>query len=129
MFAKTIVLYCLIMACSQPARNNKIQQMPSYLYQHWIHLYEEDDATQQHQAYRPATYTFPPARGRDGFEIKENGVFVAYPIAPTDGNLTIEEKWAVHVDELIITGEHTTYGFKIISLTKEKLVLKPISVK
>jgi len=124
LLVKIIVLCCLMFACSQTSVKNTIPYK-SDLYQHWIHSYEDDIINQEHRTYRPATFPFPPARGREGFEIKENGVFVSYPIAPVDGNLTIKEKWTLNNDELTVTGKTTTNKYKIISLTKEKLVLKP----
>ena len=44
------------------------------IYKHWIHSHEED--TEDKKVYRPSTFEFPPSRGRDGFEIKENGEFI-----------------------------------------------------
>ena len=62
--------------------------------------------------------------------LKAAGALDGYPpIAPTDGNLTIEEKWTLNKEELVIVGEKGTYGFKIIAVTKEKLILKQLSGK
>lgn len=121
---KIIVLSCLALACSQTNVKNTLPDKTD-LYQHWIHSYEDDNTVQEYRTYRPSTYPFPPARGREGFEIKENGIFISHPIAPVDGNLTIKEKWTLNNDELIVTGKTITNKYKIISLTKEKLVLKP----
>jgi Pregnancy-associated plasma protein-A len=53
------------------------------IFKHWVHSYEED--TEGVKVYRPSDYKFPPSRGRKGFEIKENGEFIEYTIAPSDG--------------------------------------------
>ena len=64
------------------------------IYKHWNHSYEED--TVDKKVYRLSTFEFPPSRGRDGFEIKENGEFILYIMGPTDrpekffGNFTID---------------------------------------
>jgi hypothetical protein len=117
MTIKILVLSCLIFNCAAS------QDRPE-LVQHWIHSYEDDDATQEYRTYRPATYAFPPSRGRDGFEIKENGVAISHPVAPFDGNMSISEKWSLDGDDLIFTGESGVRRFRIITLTKEKLVLE-----
>ena len=52
------------------------------IYKYWIHSYEED--TEDKKVYRPSTFEFPPSRGRDGFEIKENGEFILHITGPTD---------------------------------------------
>lgn len=113
-----ILIGCLMMAgCMQTT-----------LYQHWIHSHEEDDATNKYIVYRPATFSFPPARGRSGFEIKEKGVFVDRPIAAGDGNNMVERRWILKDGELIVTSsEKQIYRFKIISLSKDKLVVKKIN--
>lgn len=70
--------------------------LPSTLFKKWIHSYEEDHDNLK--IYRPADYEFPPARGRDGFELKEGaseGVFIGYPIAPMDGNLKLVGQWSL----------------------------------
>lgn len=126
MCTKIVALYIMLLACNQTVRNRDSQGSPTDLYQYWIHSYEEDETAKQLWVYRPDTYAFPPARGRDGFEIKENGVFIAHPIAPTDGSLSIEEKWTLDKDKLMVVGENGEYGFTIISVSKDKLVLKSL---
>lgn len=50
--------------------------------------------------FRRAGYAFPRARGRAGFELGANNVWVDRPIAPGDGNLRKEGRW-----ELNATGD------------------------
>lgn len=61
------------------------------LFKHWIHSREED--TESVKVYRPSNYDFPPSRGREGFDLKENGEFVQYGIAPTDRPQTVKGQW------------------------------------
>ena len=64
---------------------------PEHLQQTWFWSYEEDDQTADNPSvYRPASYNFPPSRGRTGFTIFENKIsgfkfIVNHNIAPADG--------------------------------------------
>jgi hypothetical protein len=98
---------------------------PPELFQDWVHSFEESSG--QQKVYRPATFSFAPARGRDGFEIRQDGTFISHPIAPGDGNMTIEEKWLLQDRELVVVGKGNRQRYKLISVTKEKLVLQRIA--
>jgi hypothetical protein len=63
------------------------------LFRRWLHSFEED--TNDAKVYRPVEFAFPPARGRDGFEIKESGVFIRLDIAPADGIKEVSGHWEV----------------------------------
>lgn len=84
----------LIISISNPsfACGDRVQNVfSSKIYQHWIHSYEEDiDGL---QVYRSSEYQFPPSRGREGFEIKENRQFILYTIGPTDRPQAILGHW------------------------------------
>lgn len=54
------------------------------------------------RVYRPKGHRFPPARGRDGFEVKADGVFVAHEIAPTDGTEKIAGRWEWRGPDLLL---------------------------
>lgn len=58
---------------------------------YWQHSYEDDKGDTI--AFRPKEYDFPPSRGREGFEFKENGLFYKYMIAPADGIVTVQGSW------------------------------------
>lgn len=109
--------------------SNTNDTIPSELYKHWIHSFEEDDASLEYTVYRPSSFSFPPARGRAGFEIKPKGIVISHPIAPADGNMSIKEKWRFTNGELTFTGNLTSNKYKIISVSKDKLVLKPVESK
>ena len=66
-------------------------KVPPEVFKNWIHSHEEDKGGVQ--VYRTQDFKFPPARGRDGFEIKKDGVFIDHPIAPADGNETVPGQW------------------------------------
>jgi hypothetical protein len=66
-------------------------EVPLEIFEHWIHSHEED--TEDVKVYRPHDYVFPPTRGRTGFEIKENGEFIQYDIAPACGVEKVMGRW------------------------------------
>lgn len=57
----------------------------------WIRSFEDDKNGTQ--AYRPETYQFPPARGREGWRFEEDGTLTKQTIAPTDGYVAQRGKW------------------------------------
>jgi len=117
------VLCFVLLACAQTqVKNGEINA--SLLYGHWIHSAEEDDAAQRTMVFRPQTYSFPPSRGRDGFELKENSELVSHPIAPSEGSATMAGHWKLDDDQLSFTVKSETFKYKIVSVTKEKLVLR-----
>ncbi len=87
---------CLACACAlfvlscNPAKKAE-RTFGEDLFQHWIHSFEDDGPG--FRAFRPAGYAFPPARGREGFEIQKGGGFVHHAIAPTDGNVAVSGAW------------------------------------
>ena len=113
----TLICCCLLLACARADL-----PPPPELFQHWIHSFEESSG--QRDVYRPVTYSFAPARGRNGFEIRENGIFISHQIAPGDGNMTTEEKWVLQDHELIVSGKADRQRYKLVSVTKDKLVLE-----
>jgi hypothetical protein len=94
------------------------------IYKHWIHSHEED--TEDKKVYRPSTFEFPPSRGRDGFEIRENGEFVLSFPGPTDrsekiiGNFTIDSN-KLNV-ELVSTQK--SYTLTILSCDENRLIIQ-----
>lgn len=86
----------LLVACNSAKKAERAYG--DALFQHWIHSFEDD--TDSYKAYRPAAYAFPPARGREGFELKKDGSFTFYAIAPTDGSQAITGAWT-------LKGKHT----------------------
>ena len=95
------------------------------LCQRWLHSHEEDSGNEK--VYRPATYNFPPARGRTGFELRRDGTLVRIGIGATDRPIESSGTWELNGDKLVfhtppISPQAETY--KLLSLTPEKLVLE-----
>ena len=92
----------------------------------WLHSYEEDSADVR--SYRPNTFDFPPSRGRTGFSIQENGTFVRYGIAPTDGLEEQPGRWKAHgKNQIQVQFDHPTHQpetLEIVSVSEEKITLR-----
>src|SRR5438067_5415234 len=69
---------------NQPVLSNSNikQEFQGIFGKHWIHSHEEDKGDVK--VYRPSTFNFPLSRGRDGFEIMQNGTFIMYSIGKAD---------------------------------------------
>jgi hypothetical protein len=88
------------------------------LRQHWVHSHEEDTDTEM--VFRPASYKFPPARGRKGFELKPDGTLVDYGIGPTDRRTRSKGKWKLEGDELRLGGR----AMKVVDVDRERLLVR-----
>ena len=81
------------MAESTPTPQNTAADLPRCLLGHWIRSHEEDKAGVR--AYRPASYKFPPSRGRDGLEFRPRGELVYFGIARGDGSESLPGAWVL----------------------------------
>lgn len=82
-----IALSIFSLGCANQVTNG----VSSAMFKHWIHSHEED--SEGIKVYRPSDYNFPPSRGREGFELKENGEFIIYGIGATDKYEAIVGTW------------------------------------
>ncbi len=76
--------------------------------------------------YRPVDYPFPPARGREGMEFRENGEFVRYQIGPTDRRQLVSGRWTLKepdVAEVHFTDQPAS-SYMLIILECNEHVLK-----
>lgn len=73
-----------------PAENLQHSQAKD-LTQTWRHSQEEDQGAVL--VYRPVSYPFPPARGREGYTFAPGGQLTKLAIAPTDGTLPLPGHW------------------------------------
>jgi len=95
------------------------------LYQHWLHSHEED--TESELVYRPATFDFPPSRGRVGFEFLPSGTCAIFGIAPTNGSQKSDCRWsfenAKNLKIIISFESGETNTLYIKNIEKDKLVI------
>lgn len=73
---------------------------PSDLLGRWLHSHEEDEG--HARVYRPEDYPFPPARGREGFELRPDGEFVDLSITPTDQIRRTPGEWSREGDRISV---------------------------
>jgi hypothetical protein len=96
------------------------------LTQTWRHSQEEDQGAVQ--VYRPASYTFPPARGRDGYTFVSGGQLTKLAIAPTDGILPLPGHWRwVNARALHLTFDDSSQQdcrLEVLELTPDVLKIK-----
>ncbi len=96
------------------------------LTQNWVHSHEEDTETQM--VFRPATFKFPPSRGRSGFELKADGKLINRGIAPTDGPSETPGSWELDNDNVLTfylgAEKKPTRSLKIVSADKSRLVVE-----
>ncbi|RZK90261.1 MAG: hypothetical protein EOO62_35320 [Hymenobacter sp.] len=109
----------------QPAQALQHPQAKS-LTQTWRHSQEEDQGAVQ--VYRPAAYSFPPARGREGYTFAPGGQLTKLAIAPTDGTLPLPGHWRwVSARTLHLTFEDPAQQdcrLEVLELTPDVLKVK-----
>jgi hypothetical protein len=80
------------------------------------------------KVYRPSGYCFPLARCRAGFEIKTGSVFIDHPIAPADGNGSVQGTWKLGRDgKMTVTfadTERQALTFKVVSCDGKVLKIR-----
>jgi hypothetical protein len=93
------------------------------IYNSWIHSYEEDDKNKRF--YRPASYKFPPSRGRKHLKISRDGEVELYVIGETDAYKKISGHFQIkNENKLYIEFGNMTKIFTILSCNKDLLVIR-----
>lgn len=92
----------------------------------WLHSYEEDTADQT--VFRPASFRFPPARGRDGFELRPDQSMVELRIGPTDRIEEVPGKWTLDGESRLLfytqSSPNPARVMQIISADQDRLIIK-----
>jgi hypothetical protein len=100
--------------------------VPQLLQKRWMHSREEDTAAET--VFRPASYSFPPARGRTGFELRPDQSLVEIGIGPTDRVEESPGKWQLeHGNQLLLYSESSpepTQAMQVVSVDEDRLVIK-----
>jgi len=99
---------------------------PQLLQQRWMHSREEDTAAQM--IFRPASYDFPPARGRTGFELRPDQSLVEIGIGPTDRVEESPGSWKLDQGNQLLfyskSSPEPTRVMQIVSVDKDRMVIK-----
>jgi lipocalin-like protein len=98
---------------------------PEILHRRWVHSHEED--TGADQVFRPASYSFPPSRGRSAFDLHPDGSYGDSGPGPTDKpEQRGDGTWKLEGDKLELhAGDGTTRVLKIESASPDRLVVRP----
>lgn len=59
------------------------EPLPPALFRRWVRAREEEEAGGP-RVYRPSGYPLPPARGRDGIELRADGTLLEWTAGPVD---------------------------------------------
>jgi hypothetical protein len=102
----------------------KEEDTQKILGQTWVHSHEED--TEEEMVFRPATFQFPPSRGRRSFELQPNGNLVEAGIAPTDGPEEMQGTWEIGEDDLVLRTDpsKTPRVMRIASVDEDRLIIE-----
>ena len=93
------------------------------LSQRWVHSHEEDTADEM--VFRPASYAFPPSRGRRSFQLKPEGTVVTFGPGPDDRSVQSEGTWQLDADNKLILQTGTAErAMPLLRVEPNKLVVK-----
>jgi hypothetical protein len=84
-----------------------------------MHSHEEDEGDLR--VYRPASYEFPPARGRRGLEFKPDGELVLYGPGPSDKPEATTERWSSAGPGRVRVGDRE---LEIVSVEPDRLTAR-----
>jgi len=99
--------------------------LPNTLLRQWIHSHEEDQG--DIWVYRTKGYAFPPARGREGMEFRENGEFFRYQVGPTDRIVTVSGQWRMkdtNVIEIQLSNQPASILMTILECNEQILRIR-----
>ena len=97
------------------------------LEQHWVHSHEED--SDKEMVFRPASYSFPPSRGRSSFDLKPDGSLIESGPGPTDRSEQKAGRWHLDAkDNLVLSSgrgrDESSRVLKVHSADRNRLVVK-----
>lgn len=90
----------------------------------WTHSHEDDTADTR--VYRPASYPFPPARGRASVELKTDGTMIDFGIGPADRPAGKDGRWELTPDGRLVlrTAGGRERTLHVVSVTDDRLVTR-----
>lgn len=97
---------------------------PASFCQPWLHSHEEDSGGTV--VYRPASFPFPPSRGRRQLIPLGDGRLVGHVPGPDDRPSDQVGAWEFHDGVLTISGPSGTQRWSMVALQHDRLVLRRI---
>jgi hypothetical protein len=90
----------------------------------WVHSHEED--TDDEMVFRPSSFEFPPARGRESFELRPDGSYVGSAPGPVDVPEPSAGKWTLEGDRLFLTpdGDGPGQAWQVTGVEPDRLTVK-----
>ena len=94
------------------------------LHGRWVRSPEDD--TDSELVFRPASYAFPPSRGRTSIELRTDGTYVEGSPGPVDVPEESSGHWWLDGNRLVLEsdGEHPGHAWEIVSAGADGLTLK-----
>ena len=96
-----------------------------WLHQEWVHSHEEDRGGEM--VFRPASFKFPPSRGRRAIDLRRDGTVGHTRPGPTDRRQASEGRWEIEGHALKLfpaSGARPTEVLRIASAAPDRLVLR-----
>jgi hypothetical protein len=90
----------------------------------WVHSHEEDQGDEA--VYRPASWAFPPSRGRGGFELRQDGTLRRWGPGPVDRPQESTGRWRLDGDQLVLEGPGSgekPRRLRVMSASEDRLVV------
>jgi hypothetical protein len=90
----------------------------------WVHSFEED--TDDEMVFRPADREFPPARGRESFELRPDGTYAGSAPGPVDVPEHTEGAWSLEHGQLVLDAgaNRSTRLLEIAGAEKDRLTIR-----
>ena len=101
---------------------------PDCLHQRWVHSHEEDHGDEM--VFRPASFPFPPSRGRRSIELGKDGTLRGARPGPTDRSEGAEGRWQIEGERLTLFSpgsQSPAQALVIVSASADRLVLRSAS--
>jgi hypothetical protein len=95
----------------------------------WLHAHEEDHGAVR--VYRPAETPLPPSRGREGFELREDGSCSTRQAGRDDRPVDAPGTWALRAapEPLLLLDPDTDHErrFRVLGVHGDRLDLEPLA--
>jgi hypothetical protein len=94
------------------------------LHGRWVRS-NEDDADDE-VVFRPASYAFPPSRGRTSIDLRPDGTYVESAPGPVDVPEESTGRWSLEGDRLVLEaeGDRPGHAWTIAAADADRLALK-----